>query len=103
MEVGLLLWMFLIFQHDIHRDDREHAFFALTSALAFLYGCVAIVGLRPLIEDIALGMSSPVVEASRRFMGMDRRRRTVHFAYSAAGVAMICAIAVYGATMVGWA
>ena len=103
MEVGLLAWMLLIFSHDITRDDREHAFFAMTSALAFLYGCVAIVGIRPLLEDIVLGLASPVVEASRRFAAADRRTQVVHAAYSAVGFTMLFSIAAYAATMSGWA
>ncbi len=90
MEVGLLLWMFLIFWHDINRDDREHAFFALSSALAFLYGCVAIVGVKPLIEDIALGMSQPVAATARHIFSSERtlRQRLAYGASLAAVFAM---------------
>ncbi len=101
MEVGLLLWMFLIFWHDIVRDDREHAFFALSSALAFLYGCVAIVGMKPLAEDIALGVTMPVVNTAKSMFASERPLRQ-RVAYGAS-VAAVGILAVVGTGMTLWA
>lgn len=58
IELALFAWMLVMFQHDVLRNDREHAFFALTSALAFAYGFIEMIGVQAMAEDMMAGLNA---------------------------------------------
>ncbi|MFO1116151.1 MAG: glycosyltransferase family 2 protein [Beijerinckiaceae bacterium] len=90
IEIGLFVWMLIMFQHDVLRNDREHAFFALTSALAFAYGFIEMIGVEAMAEDIVAG----AMESIRGTFGLTKLRagdfklvhQVGHYAYGVAGV-----------------
>ena len=98
IEIGLFVWMLFMFQHDVVRNDREHAFFALSSALAFAYGFIEMIGVPAIAEDLFAGM----VDTARAVVGNPATERAsdggiVHqLRYAALGVA---GLAASGATL----
>ncbi len=91
IEIALFGWMLMMFKHDVLRNDREHAFFALTSAFAFFYGFIEMIGLEALAEDLAIGLAKPFSAFARRleplaidWPGMARQARVA--ALSVAGL-----------------
>ena len=60
LELILFIYLITIFKYDVLRNDRGHAFFALSSAAAFGYGCIEMIGVQTIIIDLATGLFRPI-------------------------------------------